>query len=73
MTHEDFKAIIEATPITPMQAEMYKRILFLVPGKLKNNPNVKQLSDSLKQEIEHDFIETIKQLNGKGNNDNLPT
>ena len=64
MTFMDFKAIIEATPITPMQDEMSKRILRLVPDKLKNNPNVAQLADSLKEEIEEDFIETIKKLNG---------
>ncbi|ESO02212.1 hypothetical protein HELRODRAFT_65497 [Helobdella robusta] len=63
MNYEAMKKIIEASPITPMQPELYDRILNLVPDKLLNNPNVKELSDQLKKEIDEDFIETIKKLN----------
>lgn len=58
------KKIIEESPITPLQPALYQRILCLVPNKLKNNPNVKELSNQLKEEIDYDFIETIKKLNG---------
>ena len=64
MTHQDMKKNIEKEPITPMQNEMYQSIMRLIPDKLKNNPLTEKLALSLKTEVEEDFIETIKTLNG---------